>query len=136
MELIQQFVQHHAGSLISQLVERLGFEPAQAERFVPAAADKLVAALSGGGLDVASLLGGADLSSLLGKIDVAGLAEDAGVGEEQARGGLEAIAPAMLSALGDQAGGAEALLGALGGDAGGGLLGAAGKLAGGLFGKD
>jgi len=136
MDLIQGFLQQNGGALVSQLVEQLGFDSAQAEQFLPAAANKVMAALSGGGLDLGSLLGGADLSSLLGQVDVSGLADEAGVTVEKAQGGLESLLPQLMAAFKDQAGGADALLGALGGESGGGLLGAAGKLAGGFFNKD
>lgn len=136
MELISGFLQQHGSGLVSKLVEGLGFDPAQAEKFVPAAVEQVTGLLTGGGLDIGSLLGGNGVSSLLGKVDTDGLAQQAGVSVDQARSGLESLAPDLLSGLSDQAGGAEALLGALGGDSSGGLVGAVGKLAGGFFGKD
>jgi hypothetical protein len=136
VNLIQEFLQQHGSELISQLVQRVGFDPAQAARFLPAAGQQVMGLLGGGELDLGSLLGGGDISSLLTRFDTEGLAQESGVSVEKAREGLESIGPQLLSGLSDQAGGADALMGALGGDSGGGLLGAAGKLAGGFFNKD
>ena len=140
-QLIEQVLQEKGGDLVQSLVSQLGFDANTAQQFVPAAIGQLGQALGGGGgggFDLAGLLGnlggGGDLSGLLDQVNVGALASEAGTSETEAKQGLEALAPQVLDALGQQAGGADGLLSALGGGDAGGLLGAASKL-GGLLGK-
>ena len=131
MELIQNLLKEHGGELVSTLVGESGFGQAQAEKLVPAVGSQLGDALGGGGLDLGALLGGGDLGSLISKFDLGALAGAAGTDEATAQSGLQAILPKLMSLLGDGAGGAAGLASMLGDK--GGLLGAAGKLAGSFF---
>ena len=125
MDIVEQLIEKHAAGLVGPLVERLGFDAEQARAFVPVAVRALVNVVQGGELDLGSLLGGG-AGSLASKVDLAPLAQESGVGQEQARAGLEQIAPGILEALQGEAGGAEGIGALLGGK--GGAAGALGKL--------
>lgn len=133
MELVQKILEERGPDLIQSLVGKAGFSSEQAQGFLPAAAEKVIAALQRGDLDLGSLLGGGDLASLLSKVDTGALAAETGVDAEKASAGLGELVPGLLSGLGAGSGGVEGLLSALGGEKSGGLLGAAGGLAGKLF---
>ena len=131
MDPIQDLISRHGGELSQELTSKAGLGADQAQSFLPAMADQLAGALGGGGLDLSALLSGGDLAGLISKLDPSALAAAANLDETSAKRALEAVLPKLLSLLGERAGGVEGLLGALGD--GQGLLGAAGKLAGGFF---
>ncbi|MEM9175324.1 MAG: hypothetical protein AAGC67_08810 [Myxococcota bacterium] len=137
--MLETILKEHGGELIGALTQGSELDASQAENLIPPALGGIGDALAGGDLDLASLLGGGGdgVSALLGKLDVGAIAGQAGLDEGQARGGLTALIPVVLSLLGDKAGGADGLASMLGGLAGGGegLGGALGGLAGKLFGK-
>lgn len=134
MELVQQLLSEKGGEIIQNLTGRLGFSAEQAERFVPAALKSVLGLLQGGKLDAGALLGGSGEADVLAKIDTEGLAREAGVAAAQVPGGLQSLLPTLVSALQDK-GGAAAVLSLLGGEGSGGILGAAGKIAGRFFNK-
>ena len=104
---------------------------------LPPTGQQLEQAVSSGSLDLGALLGGGGVGDLLSKLDVGSIASSAGVDAGTAEQGLTALLPAIGSLLQNEAGGAGELLAKLGGSGGAkDLLGTAGKLAGGLFGKD
>lgn len=132
IEMVQKLLADQGPELIRSLVEKAGFDSAEAQSFLPAAAEKVVAVLQGGDLDLGALLGGGG-GDLLSKLNAGELASETGIGEAKVEAGLGELVPGLLSAFKDQSGGADALLAALGGGKGDGLLGAAGGLAGKLF---
>jgi len=132
-EMVQQLIKERGPELAQNLVSKAGFSSEEARGFLPVAAEKLMAALQGGGLDFGELLGGGGVESLLSKLNAGEIAADSGIDEAKATAGLGALVPNLLSALKEQTGGAEGLLSALGGGKSDGLLGAAGGLAGKLF---
>ncbi len=136
MEFLEQILKDQTGPLVEKLTGALGFSPDQAGSFVPAAIQRVVEALQGGGLDLGSLLGGGDASDLVSKVDASALAESAGIEPARATEGLQVLVPDLLGALQEKAGGAAGLASLLGGGGeAGGLLGKVGGLAGGLFKK-
>lgn len=133
-EMVQKLIQERGPELVQSLVSKVGFSAEEAQGFLPVAVEKLMAALQGGGLDFGELLGGGGVASLLSKLNTREIAADSGLDEAKAEAGLGELVPNVLSALKEQSGGAEGLLSALGGGKSDGLLGAAGGLAGKLFG--
>ena len=137
--MLETILKEHGGELLSAVTRDSGLDASQAEGLIPPAIGGIGDALAGGGLDVSSLLGGGGdgIAALLGKLDVGAIAGQAGLDEGQARDGLSALVPVVLSLLGDKAGGADGLMSMLGGLAGGneGGAGALAGLAGKLFGK-
>lgn len=137
--MLETILKENGGELLGALTEGGGLDASQAEGLIPPALGAIGEALTGGGLDASSLLGGGGdgVSALLGKLDIGAIADQAGLDEGQARGGLTALIPAVLSLLGDKAGGTDGLMSMLGGLAGGseGGAGALAGLAGKLFGK-
>ncbi len=126
MDIVKQFLSGRGSELVSMLTQQLGFAPDQAQRFVPAAAQRVLDLVKGGGLDVGKLLSG-DAQAVVEQVDTSALATEAGVDEARASQGLAAVVPALSDTLKEKAGGAAGVLALLGGgDAAGGL----GKLAG------
>ena len=136
--MLEDLLKEHGGELLSSLTSGGGLDTSQAEKLLPPAVSGIGEAISGGGLDLGDLLGGGDgaVSALLGKLDIGQIASAAGLDQNQAQNGLASLIPAVMSLLGNKAGGAEGLLSMLGGsgDAAG-ALGALGGMAGKLFGK-
>ena len=137
--MIEALLKEHGSELIAAVTGQTSLDKSQAQELVPPALGGIGDALGGGSLDLSSLLGGGGsaVSALLGQLDLSSIASQAGLDEGQAREGLVALIPVVLSLLGDQAGGAEGLLSMLGGGTGGGAgaMGALGGIAGKLFGK-
>jgi hypothetical protein len=131
MGIVEDLLSDKGGEFVGALVDKADFSAEQAQGFAPAALSALTGALGGGGLDIGSLLGGADLGALLSKIDLGSLASQTGVDSGKAESGLQVLVPLVLSALQGKAGGADGIASLLGGSD---ALGAAGKLAGKLFG--
>ena len=136
MGMIEQLVAQHAPQLVERLTQGAagGLDATQAKALVPAAGQQLDAAVADGRVALGDLAGGG-IGPLLAKLDVGAIASAAGIDRATAEQGLAALIPAVQSLLGDPASGAGKVLGGLGGDDASALLGAAGKLAGGLFGK-
>ena len=132
---LMQLLGDQIGPLVEKLTGSAGFDASQAQAFVPAALERIVETLKGGGFDLGSLLGGGSPTDLIQKLDPSALAAKAGVDASQASAGLEAIVPDVLGQLKEKAGGAESVLSMLGGGEAGDLLGKAGGLVGGLFKK-
>ena len=136
--MLETLLKEHGGELLSSMTSGTGLDTSQAESLLPPALSGIGEALSGGGLDLGALLGGGQtgVSDLLGKLDIGQIAGAAGLDEGQAKTGLASLIPAVLSLLGNKAGGADGLMSMLGGgDAKSGALGALGGIAGKLFGK-
>lgn len=133
MEILQRLLREHGPALIQSLVGKAGFDAAEAESFLPSAAKLILGALQGGSVDLGALLGGGGASELVSGLDAGALAADTGVTEAKARSGLAALAPDLLGLVQGQAGGAKDLLAGLTGEGKGGILGAAGGLAGKLL---
>lgn len=138
--MLEQLLKDHGSELISAMTAGSPLDRSQAESLLPPAVAQIADRVQGGagGIDLGDLLGGGSgaVSALLEKLDVAGLARAAGLGETETQTGLEALIPAVLSMLGNQAGGAQGLLSMLGGSEGSADgLGALGGIAGKLFGK-
>jgi hypothetical protein len=133
MDFVKQVLSDKGGEFIRQLTGQLGFSAEQAESFVPAAIQKVLGLAQSGNLDVAGLLGGLNLAEVISKVDTQGLASTAGIDQATATRGLESLLPGLVSALKEKAGDAGSLMSLLGEEGAGGLVGAAGKLAGKLF---
>ena len=137
--MLETILKEHGGELLTAVTQGGGLDASQAEGLIPPALGGIGEVLAGGDLDLSSLLGGGSdgAAALLGKLDVGAIAGQPGLDEGQARGGLTALVPVVLSLLGDKAGGADGLTSMLGGLAGGngGGAGALAGLAGKLFGK-
>ena len=122
--LIQGLISDKGSDIASSVCAQIGISPETAQSFVPAALAQFQQVLSGGQLDISSLLGGGGISQLVDQADTAGLASQFNIDESQATEGLQAIAPKFLEAI--QAEGADGLLGAVTGavseGGGGGLL--------------
>lgn len=140
MDFIKSIIASKGAEMAAPLVAKLGFSESQANMFLPVAVKAIMGKVMGedkneaSSFSLGSLLGdgGPDLSSIMGLINPGEVAKEAGVSESLAKSGLESIGPSLMDGLKEQ--GAGAIMGALGGgDDAGGLLGAAGKLAGGLF---
>lgn len=137
--MLETILKEHGGELLSAVTNNSGLDASQAESLIPPALGEIGNTIAGSGFDVSSLLGGdgSSVASLLGQLDVSAIAGQAGLDQGQAREGLTALIPIVVSLLGDKAGGADGLMSMLGGLAGGsagsggGLAGLAGK----LFGK-
>ena len=129
---IQSLLAEHLPDLVSKLTQQTNLNEAQAQRFIPEAAQEAVSALGSGGLDLKSLIGG-QLGGLLSKIDIGGLATKSGLAEDQASSALESFLPQLLGILQGQKGGLEGVVTSfLGQD--GGATGILGKLTN-LFGR-
>jgi len=137
MGLIQDLLAEHGPKLIDQAVSAASgaVDADQVRALLPPTGQQLDAAVSGGGLDLSALLGGGGLDGLLSQLDIGAIASAAGLDAGTAQQGLQSLLPAIGSLLQSQGGAGELLAKLGGGDAAEGLLGAAGKLAGGLFGK-
>lgn len=138
--MIETILKQHSSQLIGAVAAHSELDTNQAEALLPPALGNIGDVLRGGDIDLASLLGdgGPGVGALLEKLDVGAIASQAGLEEGQARGGLAALLPLVISLLGDKAGGADGLVSMLGGLTGnsqGGGLGAIGGLAGKLFGR-
>ncbi|MFK7898150.1 MAG: hypothetical protein AB8G23_20125 [Myxococcota bacterium] len=135
--MLEALLKEHGGELLSSLTGAGGLDQGQAENLLPPALSGIGDALQGGGLDLGSLLGGGGAGDLLQQLNIGDIASSAGLSEDQASSGLASLIPAVMSLLGNQAGGAEDLLSMLGGGGEGasGALGAIGNIAGKLFGK-
>lgn len=135
--MIETVLKGQMGEMLGTLTRDGGLAADQAESLLPPALGGIGDALSSGKIDVASLVSGGDLSSLLGRLDISSIASQAGLGEDQARGGVAALVPVVLSLLTEKTGGAEGLAAMLGGggDAGGGAAGLLGGVVGKLFGR-
>jgi hypothetical protein len=133
IQIVQQLLEKNGPELVRNLVAKAGFSSEEAQSFLPVAAEKLMAALQGGGLDIQDLLGGAGVASLLAKLNAGEIAADSGIDEAKATAGLGELVPNLLSALNEESGGAKRLLSALGGGKSDGLLGGAGSLTGKFF---
>ena len=137
--MLEALLKEHGGELLSSLTGAGGLDQGQAENLLPPALSGIGEALQGGGLDLGSLLsgGGDGPAALLEKLNIGEIASSAGLSEDQASNGLASLLPAVMSLLGNNAGGAEGLLSMLGGAEGasGGVLGKLGGIAGKLFGK-
>lgn len=133
MDFLKDLLNQHGSKLTDSLVKNSGFTADQAQKFVPAASEKAMQAIKGGGFDLDKLLKGGDVSALASKIDVAGLAAHAGIDANKAKAGLTSLLPQLLQLLQGKFD-AKSLLASLGGDAGG-AIGNAAKMAGKLFGK-
>lgn len=134
---LKQLLDEHGPKLVSELTHKAGFQPDEAQKFVPAAAQQAFDKLKGGGLDLKSLLGGGDVSALIGKMDLGALAKTSGVDVGKAASGLKALLPALLELLkskGFDAGKLASLLGGASGSGAGGIGGAI-QGVGKLFGK-
>ncbi len=129
MDFVKQLMEQHGGALIGQLTGQLGFDAGQAQRFVPAAAERVMGAVREGKVSPQALLGGGAREEIATAVDTQALANEAGVDETTASAGLQSLLPTLLSFVQQQAGGAEGVLG-LFGDKLGGAGGLAGKLRG------
>jgi hypothetical protein len=67
IEIVQKLLADRAPELVQSLVGKASFSPEEAQGFVPAAAEKVFAALQGGGFDLGELLGGGGLAGKLFK---------------------------------------------------------------------
>ena len=134
MGLVDELLSGNKSELLQGLTEKAGFTADEATKFLPPAAEQVVAQVKGGGFDLSSLLGGGGVSSLISNLDIGALAANVGIEESKVTAGLQTVVPLLLSALQNKAGGASGVLSLLGGDTGGGASGALGKL-GGLFKK-
>ena len=123
---IQSLLAQHLPDLIAKLTQQTDLNEAQAQRFIPEAAQQTASALGSGGLDIQSLLGG-QLGGLLSKFDIGALATKSGVAEDQASSALESFLPQLIGILQGQAGGLEGVVAAFLGQ-GGGAAGVLGKL--------
>ncbi len=136
MDFIASMLQEQAPQLISGLTEKAGLSPAEAERFVPEAAQATVAELQKSeGLNLGELLEGGNVGSLLGKLNVSALASKVGIGEAKATGALQSFVPDLLGLLKSKGGGAAGLLSLLGGQGATGALPDAGEMGKKLFGN-
>jgi hypothetical protein len=142
--MLETLLNENGTELLAALTGSGGLDANQAESLLPAALNGIGDAVSGGGLDLGSLMGGGGegITALLGKLDIAGIASSAGLETGQAQTGLTSLIPVVLSLLGNEAGGAEGILSLLGGAGGtsdtsdtSAALGALGGIAGKLFGK-
>jgi hypothetical protein len=133
-QMVQQLIGEHGSELVQNLVSKLGFSAEEAQGFLPVAVEKLMAALQGGGVDIGQLVGGGGVDAVLSMLNAGEIAASSGIDEAKAAAGLGELVPNFLSVLKAQSGGAEGLLSALGGGKSDELLGAAGGLAGKLFG--
>jgi len=141
--VLEDLLKEHGGELIKSITQGSELDASQAESLLPPAFGQITDLIKGGGdgFDLGDLLGGGQgaASELLGKLDIGKIAGIAGLSEGQAQGGLQSLIPAVVSLLGDKAGGVQGLLSMLGGaDTEGGAgsgLGALGGIAGKLFGK-
>ncbi len=133
MDILKQLLADKGSVLLPLLTSKLGMSGDQAANFLPAAAQKIIGAVSGGGLDLGALLGGGDLGALISKIDIPGLARETGVDKETAAKGVQTVAPPLLAGLKEKAGSAEGMLSMLGGAGKGDLLGKAGSALGGFL---
>lgn len=138
MDFLKDILEEKGAELAGGLVEKLGFNADQARAFVPEAAQSVfdVAKERAGDLDFSDLTGSA--GSLIDGVDTGALATKVGIDSSQAKSGLSAIVPTLLSALKEKAGGLSGLTSMLGGkdlgDALGGISSASGTI-GKLFGK-
>lgn len=137
MGLIQDLITQHAPKLIERAAGPAGIDAEQLKALLPPTGQQLEGAVTSGTLDLGALLSGGGIGDLLAKLDLGAIASAAGVDSAAAEQGVGALLPAIASLIQTEGGGASELLAKLG-DTGGAsdLLGAAGKLAGGLFGKD
>ena len=134
MDMIKNMIAQKGAEFAAPLVEKLGFSQSQATMFLPMAIEALMAKFGNDDKDesssfsLAGLLGGGgdDISSMVDGIDVADIASKVGIGEDKAKSGLAALAPAVVDGLKEQ--GVSSVLGALGGGDGGGIGGMLGKL--------
>ncbi len=138
--MLETILKEHGGELLAAVTNNTSLDAGQAQGLLPPALGEIGSTIAGSGFDVSSLLGGdgSSVASLLGQLDVSAIAGQAGLDQGQAREGLTALIPVVVSLLGDKAGGADGLMSMLGGLAGGDKGGAAsvlGGLAGKLFGK-
>ncbi len=136
MDLLKDIIEEHAPKLLGQLQSGAGFDPEQAQRFLPEAGSSIGQAMSDGvgDLDLTNLSSAANISALSKGIDVRGLADRTGVSPQQGLDGIQALLPAVLGFLGQKAGNAGDLLGLLGGASGAGdALGALKQLGGKFF---
>ncbi|MBT8335201.1 MAG: DUF937 domain-containing protein [Gemmatimonadetes bacterium] len=133
MNFLKNLLGDSASGLVSSLVSKAGFTADEAQAFVPEATTSVVGAVkTTGDIDLSNL--GAAAQKVMGDIDVPALAKRAGIGPDQAQGGLTAIVPTLLQIIQEKAGGAGGLMSMLGGvtQGGGGMLGGLGK----MLGKD
>jgi hypothetical protein len=138
MDILATLLKDVAPQLIEALTSQGGLDREQAERFVPEATEATLGQLRNAkdlGLDPRDLLEGRNVGSLLSQLDIGSLAGRVGMGESQVLQALQAFVPALLGILNAKGGGAEGALSLLGGGGAAGVMGAAGKLAGKLFGS-
>lgn len=132
MDFLKDLIREKGGDMVANLMQN-GFNKEQAGSFVPEAGQSVMDALTGGdGFDLEDLGKLSNISALMGKIDLGGLAAKVGIGQGQAKSGMESILPMLLGGMQEKAGALGGLASLLGG---GGGLGALGGLAGKLFGK-
>jgi hypothetical protein len=112
------------GSELTSALLGVGLNSDEASSFLPPAAGKVLELITGGDLDV---------FSLLSKIDRGSLAAESGVSADKVSSGLQALVPVLLSVLQDKAGGVEGILSLLGGGDKVSSPGALGRLAGKFF---
>lgn len=138
MDFLKDILEEKGAELAGGLVSKLGFQPEQAQAFVPEAAASVfdVVKDKAGDLDFSDLA--STTGSLVDGVDVGALAAKVGIDSSQVTSGLGAIVPILLSALQEKAGGLSGLTSMLGGGGLGKALGAVGGIggvAGKLFGK-
>lgn len=135
MDFLKDILAQKGTELAGTLVEKSGFSTEQAQAFVPEAAHSAfdVVKEKAGDLDLANLASNTD--AVISGIDVGALASKVGIDSSQARSGLGAILPTLLSAVQERAGGLSGLTSMLGGEGLGKALGGVGGIGGKLFGK-
>ena len=132
MDLVKTLLQEHGPSLVRALTEKAGFAAAEAQAFVPAAAETSFAAMKSGAVDLDALVGKRDVAALTQKLDLGALGAQCGLDAEKVAAGLKTIVPLLLDVLEKKGVGAGMLKALLGQGRGGfgGLAGLAGKFLG------
>ncbi|MFN0253917.1 MAG: hypothetical protein ACKV2T_44045, partial [Kofleriaceae bacterium] len=125
---MKTLLQEHGSSFISSLTSKAGFDQAQAQKFVPLAAEQSFEKIKSGAVDLDALVGKGDVTALISKLDLGALGAKSGLDAGKVTAGLKTLLPLVLNVLKQKGLDAGALKGLLGGGAAGGLAGMAGKL--------